>query len=454
MYVWFRCCRLERLNPNAFLAFAWIGIVVVAQASAAERTATARPATVADATRVLDLTTFPAMKGAKEPLSRSVSRLSYNVPGDCQTAFDFHRKTLTSMKWSEVSGSSVTKDYGSGMFTCDGFLASVSVAPLGDPSQPGTVNVSLTLHGNVDLAKLPIPADLKATYVGPQIAMYTAGGSVTETAEACRKLLLAQGWQPYGKAGDSLFFKQNALRLTVTSTAAPALGGKTSVSYSAEQLSADLPAPSDTVQLQYADSTKQVLFDTKDSAEAIVAFYRKTLGGSGWRATTDNTLKIGWKSVLIFRNTANDMLTLEMYPVEDENVLRVTLKHQSAAEVAAIQKQLDEEAAAAKKKKEMPLSRLAIPLPAQAKITEQAESRLEFTVGPGKGKAVSEWLRKWLRNDGWKEEVITVDAMVGEIGYTKDEQELSLSYVDTGFTPAEVTLTATGVRLQVADRKE
>ena len=59
-----------------------------------------------------------------------------------------------------------------------------------------------------------------------------------------------------------------------------------------------------------------------------------------------------------------------------------------------------------------------------------------------------------LRNDGWKEEVITVDVMVGEIGYTKDEQELSLSYVDTGFTPAEVTLTATGVRLQVADRKE
>ena len=50
--------------------------------------------------------------------------------------------------------------------------------------------------------------------------------------------------------------------------------------------------------------------------------------------------------MLIFLNAANDMLTLEMYPVKDENVLRVTLKHQSAAEVAAIQKQLDEEAAA------------------------------------------------------------------------------------------------------------
>lgn len=453
MHVWFCCRWLERLNRNSLLALVLIGIAASA-APAAERTATARPATVSDATSALDLGTFPAMKGAKEPLNRSVSQLSYNVPGDCETAFAFHRKTLANLKWNEVPGSSVTKDYASGMFTRDGFLASVSVSPLGDPSQPAMISVALTLHGNVDLAKLPIPADLKPAYVGPQIAMYTASGTVAETAEACRKLLVAQGWQPYGKAGETLFFKQNAIRLTVTITAAPALGDKTSLSYSAEQLSADLPAPSDTVQLQYADSTKQVLFDTQDRADSMVAFYRKTLGSSGWKATTDTTLKIDWKDVLIFRNAAKDMLTLELYPVKDENVLRVTLKHQSAAEVAAIQKQLDEEAAASAKKKEMPLSSLAIPLPAQAKITEQVESRLEFTVGAGKAQAVAELLRKWLRDDGWQEQVITADTVVGEIGYTKDKQELSLSYVDSGFTPAEITLTGRGVRLQVADRKE
>jgi hypothetical protein len=124
--------------------------------------------------------------------------------------------------------------------------------------------------------------------------MYTAGGSVTETAEACRKLLLAQGWQPYGKAGDTLFFKQNALRLTVTVTAAPALGGKTSVSFSAEQLSADLPAPSDTVQLQYTDSTKQVLFDTKDSADAIVVLScRMAISRLGNRARGANECEGG-----------------------------------------------------------------------------------------------------------------------------------------------------------------
>ena len=59
-----------------------------------------------------------------------------------------------------------------------------------------------------------------------------------------------------------------------------------------------------------------------------------------------------------------------------------------------------------------------------------------------------------LREAGWKEDVTTADAMIGEIAYTKDKQELSLSYVDTGFTPAEFTIRATGVQLEKADRKE
>lgn len=310
------------------------------------------------------------------------------------------------------------------------------------------LDVSLVLHGNVDLAKLPVPAGLKSQYAGPQVAMYSGDAPVAETAEACRKLLEAEGWQPYGMAGDSLFFKQNAVRLTVYVTAAPALGGKTSVSFSAEQLSADLPAPSDTVQLQYADSTKQVLFDTKATEEAIVAFYRDSLGNAGWKATTDNTLKIDWKSVLIFRNAAKDMLTLEMYPIKDENVLRVTLKHQSAAEVAAIEKRLDEQAAAAREKKDPPLPKLAVSLPPGAKLAEQTKSRLEFTVGAGRGKAAAESLRETLRGAGWKEDVVTADGMIGEITYTNGEQELSLSYVDTGFRPAEFTIHARGVDLE------
>jgi hypothetical protein len=148
------------------------------------------------------------------------------------------------------------------------------------------------------------------------------------------------------------------------------------------------------------------------------------------------------------------MFTLELYPVKDENVLRVTLKHQSAAEVAAIEKHLDGQATAAKKKKELPLPKVTIDLPPGAKLTEQTKSRLEFTVGAGHARAVAASLRKMLRNAGWKEEVTTADGMIGEIAYTKDNQEISLSYVDTGFTPAEFTIRGTRVELERAGHKE
>ena len=59
-----------------------------------------------------------------------------------------------------------------------------------------------------------------------------------------------------------------------------------------------------------------------------------------------------------------------------------------------------------------------------------------------------------LREAGWKEDVTTADGMIGEIAYTKDKQELSLSYVDTGFTPAEFTIRATGVQLEKVVRQE
>jgi hypothetical protein len=288
--------------------------------------------------------------------------------------------------------------------------------------------------------------------------MYSTETPVAETTEQCRKLLLAKGWQPYGQAEGTLWFKQNAVRLTASIASAPAQEGKTSVSFSTEQLSADVPAPAETVQLQYADTTKQILFDTKDSEDNIVAFYRQTLGSGGWKPTTEQTNKIGFKNVLIFLNPAKDMFTLETYPVEDEQVLRVTLQHQTAAEVAAIEKRLDEQVAAAKLKlereKNTPLPKVQLALPAGAKLTEETKMRLEFTVATGKAKAAAESLRKSLRDAGWKEEVTIAEAQVGDIEFKKGNQGISLSYVDPGFIPAEITIQGTRVELERVVRKK
>lgn len=448
---------LSVARRNSFVACALSTLLVAQFAHSADDKKAAKPATVEDAVKALDLAKFPLMKGASEP-NRSVAQLSYNAPSDCKSAFEFQQKALIAQKWTEVPGSTVTDQYASGVFTRDGFVASLSTTPLPDPKQPGLVNITLMLHGNVDLKKLPVPADAKAIYVGPQVAMYATESPLAKTVEATRKQLLAQGWQLYGTAGDVQFFKQNAIRLTASIAAAPAQGGKTSISFSAEQLSADIPAPAETVQLQYSDSTKQILFDTKDTEDNIVAFYRKALDAAGWKATTDNTIKIDWKNVLIFRNAAKDMLTMEMYFVKDEKVLRVTVKHQSAAEVAAIEKRLDEQAAAAKMKKDQEknakLPTVKITLPKGATLTEVTKKQLEFTVGAGKAKAAATSIRKALKEAGWKEDVTAAEDMLGEIGFTKDKQEISLSYVDTGIMPAEFTIKGTRVELEKVEAKE
>ncbi len=422
-----------------------------ASSAADKAPAVAKPATVADAMRELDLLTLPTVKGTIEPVNRSVGRISYNAPSDCKAAFEFHRQGLLKQKWTELPGSSVTDQYASGSFTREGFVASLSATPLGDP---GTVNVSLMLHGNVDLQKLPKPADLKPVYVGPQVAMYSTEVSVEKTTEACRKLLLAEGWLPYGVAGDTRFYKQNAVRLTAYISAAPAQMGKTSVSFSAEQLSADVPAPAENVQLQYSDSTKEVLFDTHDSEDAIEAYYRKILAESGWEATTEKPFQIDWKHGLIFRNKAKEMLELEMYEVKDEKVLRVIVKHQTAAEIAAIEKALAEKMAATKDTPEPKLTKVMITVPAVADVTEATAKTLEFTLPSGQAKAAAAAIRKALLADEWKETVTTADAMLGLIEFKKGELEISLNYIDPGFIPAEFTIQGSGVELEkVAGKK-
>ena len=90
------------------------------------------PATVEQAAKILDLSTFPLMDGAKPTESRQVANLSYVATGDAKTAFEFNRKALLSQGWKELPNSSVTDQSASAMFSRDGFVVSVSVIPYGD----------------------------------------------------------------------------------------------------------------------------------------------------------------------------------------------------------------------------------------------------------------------------------------------------------------------------------
>jgi len=120
------------------------------------------PATVAEAAKILDLSTFPLMDGAKSPESRQVANLFYVATGDAKTAFEFNRKVLVAQGWKELPNTSVTEQSASAMFSRSGFVVSFSVIPNGD----GSLSVRLQNQGNVKPGQLPFPPGAKPVSVG------------------------------------------------------------------------------------------------------------------------------------------------------------------------------------------------------------------------------------------------------------------------------------------------
>ncbi|OYW17458.1 MAG: hypothetical protein B7Z55_12495 [Planctomycetales bacterium 12-60-4] len=281
--------------------------------------------------------------------------------------------------------------------------------------------------------------------------MYTTVAAQDVTKAASRKLLEQAHWEPYGDAGDTQFYRQNAVRLSVTIAAAPALDNKTVITVASELMSAELPAPKEARELQYSDSTTTVTFETAQSMDDLAAYYRKVLESQGWKATTDNLLKIDFRHVLIFRNASKDLRELTVQTAEEGT--RASLKHQTAAQVA--EEETRAEAAIAKRKAAMnaPKTKVPVALPAEAADVKATATRLEIQLKSGRAKGVVVALQKQFVKDGWKEESAVVENEAGTITLTRGELNLSVIYVDPGFIPAEVTISLIGGELETVKAK-
>jgi hypothetical protein len=420
------------------------------------------PATVEEAAKVLDLSTFPLVNGAKPPESRQVANLFYVATGDVKTDFEFNRKALLALGWKELPNTSVTEQSASAMFSRNGFVVSLSVSPHGEP---GSVFVMLQNMGNVKPGRLPVPPGTKPVYVGDPTAMYSTDAAVAATADACRNLFVAEGWVPYGKAGDSDYFKKNAILATATVSSAPAQGGKTMIQYSNQLISSDIPAPPNVEDLRYVDEPPELTFGTAETnQDAIVDFYRKTLATAGWKSTMDKMVDVDEKPTMIFRNPGKDMITLSVPHNYGGGKLPVSVRFQSAAEIAELDRRIKEEApklraaAEAKAAKEAAelaernkVPKVAVALPADAKDVKQTKDEIKFTVGKGKAKAAVESFRNQFRNAGWKEDVASLERMAGTLLLSKEGgPSMTITYSDTGFMPSEVSLSAMRAELEAA----
>jgi hypothetical protein len=407
------------------------------------------PATVVEAARVLDLQSFPLLPVVEKEIRRTVASLSYQAPGDVKGVYEFQRAALVERKWKESPDPQVTSEYASGQFSRDGFYVSVSVFPAGDKGQ---LSIYIQNLSNVNLRKLPVPPGAKLSHAFPAIAAFVTDAGVDQTAAAVRKLLLDQGWQPYGSAGDSLHFKQNAVQLNARVFAPPAQPGKTSIDYHATQLSADLPAPADADSVQYSDQLTQLNLDVPQTPAELAIYYQAALAPAGWKSTSEKGIQDRTEYTLIFRNPAKDMLTLSMRDLTPEKKTRATLKLQSAAEVDELERQYQAAIEARKKKEEAernkPKPKAIVTLPAGASEVSAKATEIEFKLATGKAKAAIDAIAKELVAAGWKVEEPIGEAAAGRLGFDKDNHTITIHYIDPGFIPAEITISASGVELE------
>jgi hypothetical protein len=339
---------------TVFQLAALLFLAGVADASAAE------PATPEAAAKVLDLRTFPRMKGAGEASLATLGILLYEAPVDTAAAYEFQKQALAKAGWKELPGAFHTDENHAAEFKHGDYTLSVGVnAVMGDPKKQGWSQISLVNHGNVTPTSLPAPKGVKPFgSLGGQ-AMYLGEATVADTAAAASKLMTGAGWVPYGAAGTEempmLYFKKNGIRVMAWISKAPAQDNKTMLRYSTELLSADLPFPPDVPTARYDDADKSVSFDYQgEEIDPLVQFYQQELAKRGWKATTDRPVTDDRErtAFLVFRNATGDLISLDMQHFND--IVRTKVEFDTAAEVKeeeclakeAAKKKLAEEKAA------------------------------------------------------------------------------------------------------------
>jgi len=288
---------------------------------------------------VLDLRDLPLVAGSEASGASTVARLVYQANGTPRESFAFHRKQLVDDGWQPAPNEMVTDESAAGTFKREGYALSLSASSSGG-DKPTTM-VMASNHGNLSLKSLPKPENSEVLYDFPVSLAYVTPDGVKAVADDIEAKLLADGWEPYGTAGDTRFYRKNAIRLLATTSAAPAQEGKTVVTYFTELLSAELPAPRDAKRMQYSEPPVQLSLDFAGDLTAADKWYREQLGKMGWEPTTENPVKEGFEYFVIYRNKAGEMLEIMLQEVDD--FTRLQMEYTTAEEFAEMERRWEEQ---------------------------------------------------------------------------------------------------------------
>lgn len=305
-----------------------------------------------------------------------------------------------------------------------------------------------------DLTKVPLPPGAKRIHADVYSAIYAMDSPADKTTETCAKLLLTQGWEPYGFAGLTRYYKRDGVRLLATIQPEAGRTDRTMITFSSETMSADIPLPPDSEEVQYNNTAKRLGFLSALTPEGVAEFYRKALAPAGWFTRMEKPDKTDFTYAIIFRSPKEEMMQIEMVPTSGK--LRATATYQTAEEVAAEKQRVATGMAALKEKLAReavaPKPKVTLTLPSGTLSKALTKQSLKLNLPAGKAKPAVESLRKELLAAGWKESNATLDPVGGTVQLSRESHTLTIVYLDPGFMPAEITVTPLGLEIELAGR--
>lgn len=319
-----------------------------------------KPATVAEAAKVLDLRTVDLPKEATVASPAQVGQLTYEVALDPKKAFEFHRAALLKSGWKELPGTTTDTTYANGMFSKSGFTLSCSTSSNGREGADAASYVSLFNFGNVALDKIPVIKGASSMFSNEASASYVTEIAVPDAAEQMLKLLQKDGWKFFGTnpLNDEQHFitvRKNAVQLSLMVAKAPAQGNKTMISISSLVLSAEIPVPDSAKTVQFDGQSKTVRYAIESDFADVSKFYSGELKSSGWKSTTEDPAESDDEfgratAIQVFRNKAQDLMSIEMR--RDDDGLQVTASFMTKEDLKEAEEKAREAAQIAKAEKE------------------------------------------------------------------------------------------------------
>lgn len=290
---------------------------------------------------LIDLSDFPRLDGAINPLMKSATLIMYTAPGKPIVAYEKLKQQLTAERWRELPGANLSAEYNyaNGNFTHQGYLLGVSLSK-DDRQKPEGVSVTLIHYGQVDWKKLPLPADAKQDYALAATAGFVTESSVEETINNTIASFTAAEWQPYGDSPGVVEFKKGRQLIHIYISSAPAKMGKTMMQLNPKLMAADMPLPPQAIGARYHDAPAKLEFSYDGIWDDVAKFYQTELPKLGWTPTTENLVKNDDNAFQIYRNPEKAFLEVKLETRSGKTVAEV--EYQSPGQFAADEKMYKE----------------------------------------------------------------------------------------------------------------